>query len=41
VVSSELASYIDEPVTDLGEFELKGVPGKPRVYGLDPTPIKA
>jgi adenylate cyclase len=34
VLSSELAAHALTPMVDLGEFELKGVPGKERVYGL-------
>src|SRR4029077_14747738 len=34
VLSSELARHARVPVVDLGEFELKGVPGSQRVFGL-------
>jgi adenylate cyclase len=34
VLSSDLATYAAVPLTDLGEFDLKGVPGRQRVFGL-------
>jgi adenylate cyclase len=35
VLSAELAAHAAVPLVDLGTFELKGVPGTPRVFGLD------
>jgi adenylate cyclase len=34
VLSSELAAHATVPLVELGAFELKGVPGAPRVFGL-------
>ncbi len=34
VLSSELAAHASAPLVNLGEFELKGVPGKQSVFGL-------
>jgi adenylate cyclase len=34
VLSSELATHATVPLVELGAFELKGVPGAPRVFGL-------
>jgi adenylate cyclase len=34
VLSSDLAEHAGVPLVDLGEFDLKGVPGRPRVFGL-------
>ncbi|HUJ63351.1 MAG TPA: adenylate/guanylate cyclase domain-containing protein, partial [Kofleriaceae bacterium] len=35
VLSAELAGHAGVPTVDLGTFELKGVPGAPRVFGLE------
>jgi adenylate cyclase len=34
VLSSDLAAHAAVPLVDLGEFELKGVPGRSRAFGL-------
>ena len=34
VLSSDLPEHASVPLVDLGEFDLKGVPGRPRAFGL-------